>query len=770
MLGPLLGLETRGLESFSEFVGIWRVESAGGRYHCSSDLDARRAFGLPSGQGALPPSREGWVLSRLIIVDQSLKGLGGHHFDYVLQVSQAASRQGAEVVVVAHQQFTNHSSLQHYARIIPHFRRTTYSRYSLLAGLRAMHRRPSLVGAPPNLRKVLPDRDDVSWGLPTSGQERATTEASRSPQPTPLSKVWQSLSTHGNRWWRSIQTLTTRIQDAHGRNRVLQSFAKDCVRVFPNLVLMPTDHVFFTTINDLELAGLFVYWMGAPESYLPHWHLQFHFDAFEGRVPEYRRQYRVLDPLRCLFEDIDHAVPTHQIHYYATTAAIADQYQRLATRPITELAYPISEAFRSVKPVTPRVVGTIATNDFVDAARATDAASRMVGRMETNAATSVQTAMGQSTHSQLTNSAEDFPNAPLWSPSATGIPIVVAGGIRSEKGQKGLPEIWPELKRQVLDPGLGFIVCQRQEKRKWYRQRFSLTNPSDQEIGDASVQYLPHPLSTPQYQDLIRHAGIGLLTYDPRSYANRRAGIFGEYLASGVPTLVPAGTWMADQLALYQVAHQQQTLKQNHALARWSHSDFDWTPWNVPTACGSVTFDGGEVPAYAWSPSIPAAKSSAHDRLLSLRLHWVWPKETGTFCRIEILFYDQHRQVIATDSATVGQLGQNTAQSALFRVPANAIHFRLGLKNAFYDRNATIQRLLVDVVSSDRPLPLGAVGLTYDSLSQIPARLSELCTHHSHYKETTSRVADAWFKQHDPAATVMQLINVAAKAQRQRVG
>ncbi|MBL8890403.1 MAG: hypothetical protein JNL67_10520 [Planctomycetaceae bacterium] len=708
-------------------------------------------------------------MSRLIIVDQSLKGLGGHHFDYVLQVSQAASRQGVEVIVVAHQQFSNHASLQHYARIIPHFRRTTYSRYSLLAGLRAMHRRPSLVGAPPNLRKVIPERDHDSWGLPAIDQERIPSNAPRSSQQTTLAKLWQALTNRGGRWWRSFQTLATRMQDVNGRNRVVQSFASDCVRVFPGLVLMPSDHVFFATINDLELAGLLVYWMGAPESYLPHWHLQFHFDAFEGRVPEYRRQYRVLDPLRCLFEDIDNAVPTHQLHYYATTAAIADQYQRLANRPITELAYPISESFRSAKAMPPKVVA-IAANDQADFARSTDAAARMIGRLDPSESRSIQVAIELPAAASESDASSNFPKVPLWNPNASGIPIVVAGGIRSEKGQKGLPEIWAELKRQVLDAGLGFIVCQRQEKRQWYRQRFSLPNSPGQESTDASVQYLPHPLSTPQYQELIRQAGIGLLTYDPRSYANRRAGIFGEYLASGVPTLVPAGTWMADQLAPYQVAYQQQVLKQNPSLACWSHLDFDWTPWNVPTASGSVTFDGGEVPAYAWSPVIPGADSATNDRLLSLRLHWVWPREAGTFCRIEILFYDQHRQVITADSATIGQLGQNTAQSALFRIPTEAVHFRLGLKNAFYDRNATIQRLLVDVVSSDHPLPLGAVGLTYDSLSQIPARLSELCTHHSHYKTTCQRVADAWFKQHDPGATVMQLMNVESKAQRQRAG
>jgi hypothetical protein len=222
---------------------------------------------------------------------------------------------------------------------------------------------------------------------------------------------------------------------------------------------------------------------------------------------------------------------------------------------------------------------------------------------------------------------------------------------------------------------------------------------------------------------------------------------------------------MADQLAKHQLTYHQQVLKENTSLACWSHSNFDWTPWNVPTASGSITFDGSEVPAYAWSPTLPPTNpADSANRLLSLRFHWVWPKEAGTFCRIEILYYDQQRQVIGTDSETVGQLGHHTAQSALFRVPAQASHFRLGLKNAFHDRNATIQRLLVDVVNSQTQTPLGSVGLMYDSLSQLPTRLSELCTHHTHYRHTASALADTWFQQHDPTATVTQLMSVDSHA------
>ena len=715
-----------------------------------------------SAAGVLVPSREGSVLSRLIIVDQSLKGLGGHHFDYVLQTSQAASKRGAEVVVVAHQQFTNHATLQHYAHILPHFRQTTYSRYSLLAGLRAMHRRPPLTEeCPPLVRKFVPETDERFAPPSVSDVTKRTLPW------TSLSESWQRFSAQGQRVWRNVHRFAAQLQDSSGRARGIQTFSADCSRLFPKLNLLSTDHVFFTTINDLELAGLLVYWMGSPESYLPHWHLQFHFDAFRGRVPEYRKQYRALDPLRCLFEDIDNAVPTHQLHYYATTAAIADQYQRLASHPIAELVYPISEAFRLRQPGTLKVVRELAETHAADLGRASDVTYTMVGRL-TDEASAANDSRGTNRGPQFNGSASgNFPTTPLWNPAAHGVPIVVAGGVRAEKGQKGLPEIWPALQQQVLDPGLGFLVCQRKEKPKWYQRRFSITSDKKLVENHSQVQYLPHPLSTSQYQELIREAGIGLLTYDPASYANRRAGIFGEYLASGVPTLVPAGTWMADQLAAFQANYHQQVLREQSSAARWSHSDFDWTPWNVPTGSGGITFDGSDVPAYAWSPVLPQSELlDADERLLNMRFHWVWPKEAGTYCRVEILFYDQQRQVVSADSVTVGQQHPDTAQSMLFRIPAQAHHFRLGLKNAFHDRNATIQRLRVDVLPTSAVLPVGVVGLTYDSLAQVPARLVELCSHHAHYRRTARQAADAWFLQHDPQATIAQLLDSESRAQR----
>jgi hypothetical protein len=282
------------------------------------------------------------------------------------------------------------------------------------------------------------------------------------------------------------------------------------------------------------------------------------------------------------------------------------------------------------------------------------------------------------------------------------------------------------------------LVCQRAEKRPWYRRRFAVTTPRDPS-PDAQLQYLPHPLSTAQYQELIRRAGIGLLTYDRRSYANRRAGIFGEYLASGVPTLV--------------------------------HAEFDWTQWNVPSGNGSITFDGGDVPAYAWSPEFPACgvANSGHASpqfLLQVRFHWVWPKEVGTYSRWEILFYDSQRQVIQVETAIVGQQNHTSAQSVIFRIPPGTTYFRLGLKNAYHERNATIHRLLLDVLETPTAVPVGVIGLTYDQTTQLPGRLLELCQHHAHYLQSARQQAAEWCRRHDPLGTIQQLLSAESHAQR----
>src|SRR5207249_2422257 len=61
------------------------------------------------------------------------------------------------------------------------------------------------------------------------------------------------------------------------------------------------------------------------------------------------------------------------------------------------------------------------------------------------------------------------------------------------------------------------------------------------------VELITEPLSSKEYWDLLSSGDIVLLPYDRDSYYARSSGILAESLAAGIPSLVPAGTWMAKQ-------------------------------------------------------------------------------------------------------------------------------------------------------------------------------------------------------------------------------
>jgi len=715
------------------------------------------------------------ALSRLIIIDQSLKGIGGHHFDYTLQIAQTAAMQQCEVVVASHRKFTNGSRLDHYARVHPVFRTTTYSKYSLLAGLRSMHSKPPIalrtagrfgrMGKRHSPHQPTIEQPDLerSESKYTGGGDFVAADRFPLMRSTGrwLGQRIANLKAMAGRLNYGLQYL----QESSGRNQAVKAFAGDCQTFFRHVGLNESDHVFFTTINDLELAGLLTYWMSNPESYQPNWHMQFHFDVFAGRPPEYRIQLPNMEPLRDLFEDIEIAVPSYQIHYYATTASIADQYQRLSARPIHELTYPISQAFVKQNCTTVPITQSSKINTYSPQTRSFDTEHRDITNLPTMPTVLEEDSLTidrlQQKSAQVTAS-ENFLDMNLFDSEHNGVPIVLAGGIRAEKGQNSLQSILPALKTKVLDSELGFLVCQRKEKSRWFCKPFALRLDEKSEAITKQVQYLQHPLDTGTYQNLIRNAGIGLLTYNNRTYANRRAGIFGEYLAAGVPVLVPSGCWMADQLSIINATYHQELLKENQSKACWNHLNFEWSQWNVPSANGCISFDGQEVPAYAWSPELPKQDPENHcSDLLSLRFHWVWPKEAGTYCRVQVIFHQADGTAIEVESSVVGICPADQSNFALFRIPSNARSFRLGFSNAYHDRNASINRLLIDVIrpAASQQLPLGAVGLAYDSLQQIPDKLQEMCQHHDHYQSHSQDNAQRWFQKHDPVATVSQILS-----------
>lgn len=65
------------------------------------------------------------------------------------------------------------------------------------------------------------------------------------------------------------------------------------------------------------------------------------------------------------------------------------------------------------------------------------------------------------------------------------------------------------------------------------------------------------PLGSKEYAALFNKADILLIPYDAEAYASRSSGVFAEALAAGRPTLVTRGSWMATILEPYKQAYLQ---------------------------------------------------------------------------------------------------------------------------------------------------------------------------------------------------------------------
>ncbi|HQU46067.1 MAG TPA: glycosyltransferase [Pirellulales bacterium] len=125
--------------------------------------------------------------------------------------------------------------------------------------------------------------------------------------------------------------------------------------------------------------------------------------------------------------------------------------------------------------------------------------------------------------------------------------VVYLGDARLEKGYHWLPR----LVEGALAAGLpvrftfqsNYSLATAEPAVTAARQRLAALPPH------YGVTLVNSPLSSEAYRALLLSADAVVLPYDREAYRARSSGIFAEALAAGIPTLVPAGTWMASQLA-----------------------------------------------------------------------------------------------------------------------------------------------------------------------------------------------------------------------------
>lgn len=593
-------------------------------------------------------------MARFFLVDHSLLETGGHHFDYVQCIARAAGEMGFETVIGAHRGFR---SLE-LGKVRSIFRNTTYQPDSYLAGLRHLTR-----------RKV----DYLQAGsIPSSW-------------PAKLKRLWL-LHRHAKR-----------------RARFIHRFSADCSRFFRNAKFEEGDHVFFTTVSELELLALSQFLGNHPNSLAAHWHLQFHFNLFEGRTPEYDKQTAIAQSISDCFDVAAARMPLHRLHFYTTSELLSEQYRRLNVGEFEVLPYPVSDSFRP---------------------------------------------------SDL--------NEADWADQGKPLRFTCPGAIRREKGhieylQPLVNKIWePHLSKGKMQ-----LVIQRPPKKLVQGEKIELEFPADGcDESSEVVDYLPHPLPSEQYSDLIRSTDCGLLFYDSRTYYSRRAGVMGELLSCGKPVIVSAGSWLAEQIKEANFGYVETLAHSELVSRRITLNEMEWSGKNVPLPGGVVSFDDERHP-FELSFELNAGEDG-----FCLFWDWHWPKDNGVFSRIELIGSDFDSTPALVQ--TVGHRQQDSA-CVYFRVASDQSSVRMRIRNAFHHSMASIRNVRVATLSSrGKSIPLGTVGIVAADEHQLPLCIDEMVNHYDHYRRSAGQFAHSWYSRHRPKRTIAHLMSVEQQKVRRR--
>lgn len=652
-------------------------------------------------------------MARLFIIDQSLCSPGGHHFDYVNCVARAAREDQLETFVATNRRFNvervgsraecerppigsqQDDALHENAIVVPSFKNTTYQKVSWLAGLRHLKRANATAADSANDCK---DRQSVLRRL--LGKRRT-----------------QTFKQH--------------------RRKIIAQFAADCSRFFRCALdggeFQNGDNVFLTTVSELELMGLAIYLFNNPTTQNATWHLQFHFNLFDGRTPEFDSQSGIQRKVRGCFLAALSRVPDHDLKFFCTSEELVEQYSRLTVVDFFRLPYPVNQRFAPQR----------------KAGRVSNLSTVSVLPLSRELSDSGDTAFESENESSIIE-------APKLAQPSGPVRLVVPGELRREKGSANhLQSVVDELWEDYLSNGRLQIAVQRPKRKLFRKEKLELQLPDSKNSvgGDPVIDYMRHPLSESDYCDFIRGADFGLLLHDSRAYYSRRAGVLGELLSCGKPVIVPAGCWLAHQLQESQFQHIDSMTKQLPHSRTVGLRELNFDTANAPLSGGVVSFDRLR------HPFVAKCSRAASENIVVVSFDWQHPKTRGVDVRIK-----------CTESRSDGS-HESSAQVVGHRITAGKCHamFRVDfggndvcfeIENAFDDSTASIRNLSIDFFEASEPenVPLGSFGLIYPDVASISASVAEMVEHLDHFRYQAEQFSHRWWNSHDPRRTLKYLV------------
>lgn len=665
-------------------------------------------------------------MAKFILIDHSIIGLAGHHYEYAVRVLQAAQEAGYSPILATNRKFKMAGSVPW--NVFPVYKYGFWFRLTPPAGFQAfkalydrfkkwtLRQKYKLIFSSPffyvSLAIYNPREAVLSLGKNLSikewigvamlaylfalGRALARFLLSILPFRRYLSNVLGAFRNFLKSIFRPIEILN-KYEALHRLFDIRrgQMFAKDTERLFRHLTLEEGDIVFIPTLSEVEMRGLLWYFRKDPRSAKATWHLVFRRNIYLGREPQYQGQEESLRPLRLAFLKFKEALGGQKVFFYTDTEKLTAQYNRLHVAQFRTLPIPVSKEF---------------TRDILDQ------------------------------RSQ-----------------AKGMPlrVIYAGDARCEKGYQFLPRIVQDLWADYVETGKVVFAFQSNFNIREGEPEVVIARSQLQNFPKDKVTLITDPLSTEDYVNFLLSGDIVLFLYDRDNYYARSAGILAEALAAGIPVIVPAGTWLAEQF-IDQIYQYHATLREtvmiiktvNGANLRWHNfRDLRLNPMSGDL----LTFGGEADKAFCWL--YPPAFASW--LMISFNPATSQP---GVFVLVHVGQIADGYSISERDFIT-GEMCAGRIMSVLVPIEKGVKKIWLGLRNAFDDFPISVSDIRIDFIAlkPDQRCPLGAVGLTYVHPEEVSDLIREIVNNYPHYKETARIFSRQWFEKQNAKRLVEEL-------------
>jgi len=343
--------------------------------------------------------------------------------------------------------------------------------------------------------------------------------------------------------------------------------------------------------------------------------------------------------------------------------------------------------------------------------------------------------------------------APPSPPARMPLTAVYLGDARKEKGFHHLPRVIRDLWRDYVE---------RDRLRFRLQVNYNTADGDPEAVvarADLSsldprfVEMIDRPLSSQEYRELLAGADIALLPYDRFAYYSRSSGVLVEAMATGVPVVVPAASWLSAQVA-GEITRYRRALPETRATYYRRAPVFSWRrSGNVAQVRGHLQLRiGGEATKVYTSIIVPI------DATLMVVTGTL--DQNGTYAQLYVDHLDAHGESLHRQVLMMERSGDDPMASAAVRLRAGTHSVWVSLRNAFGDAMIAFSGVRVDFYAEppDAPIPLGVIAAVCHNAEEISGAVRELVDHHAHYRETSHAFAGHVYATHNADALIADLV------------